>query len=53
MTAKHCQSAGQARNCDDCKHAPWNQTNQAKGQPIKPTIPKDLKCPFWQWVGSR
>lgn len=53
MTAKYCQSAGLARNCDTCKHSPANQLNQPKGQPIKPTIPKDLKCPFWTHVEAR
>lgn len=53
MKPKYCQSAGLARNCGDCKHNPLNQSGGAKGQPIKPSVPTDLRCPFWKSVASR
>lgn len=47
MTIKHCKSAGLARACGDCKHAPSNAPDDKPRPAIAPTIGVSLKCPSY------
>lgn len=44
MTIKHCNSAGLARACTDCKHARANHPDDKPRPVIAPTVGSGGRC---------